>query len=572
MPRSSRPLGLFLASALLVPFATGCGANVVIDGEAAEGGAGGAGGAGGSPTLHVTSTGPSTATSTSTSTGVGGGGPNLVEELVVEGVTTEPVKFEVTPGTLGITAVAIAEDDPFAEVTLSSVTAPSGSLVFDTIFPSNGWAPYWYGALAGATPQISHPETFPVANGTWTFQFGSSTPTRVSIWRRATTDGAFHGGVLDVNVFVPDGIIADVDLTNALADAFNDWGGIELGEVRVYSVSDEYVAVDDQNVFALLEETAVASGRPALNIMGTLEIGGSFEGAAGFSLGLPGVPVLHGTSSSAVVWQIQNDDYFDAIILRHEAGHYAGLFHTSEYEPGLVDPLDDSPACSDVIALYDTCPDYDYSMFPSGGSGAGLFSQQEAKVLQGSAIYRGVFAPGEQPMSPYGPPLDEETSGMRLVAPGLVEAAKARAASHGRTAGSAQRSLAGSWAANVAPHAATHLAGIGCPAPDGSSYFDELAELGVNDAGALVDIASDDAAPAYVRRRALLMIARLESVTADVVDTLDALARDEQTPSVVRSGALRALAVKDPERGTFASIDLERDADRLVRRTASTLQ
>jgi hypothetical protein len=35
------------------------------------------------------------------------------------------------------------------------------------------------------------------------------------------------------------------------------------------------------------------------------------------------------------------------------AGHFAGLFHTSEFAPGYGDPLSDSPQCDDPSRLGD---------------------------------------------------------------------------------------------------------------------------------------------------------------------------------------------------------------------------
>jgi hypothetical protein len=34
-----------------------------------------------------------------------------------------------------------------------------------------------------------------------------------------------------------------------------------------------------------------------------------------------------------------------ALTMAHEAGHYLGLFHTTEAEATLFDPLDDTPQC-----------------------------------------------------------------------------------------------------------------------------------------------------------------------------------------------------------------------------------
>ncbi len=558
---------LFFSGALV-----GCGANVVYvgEGEGGEGGDVGDGGRGGSGGAPTTTTATTTTTTTTT-----GGGPNLelVDEVEISGESD--VVVTVQPGTLGITTVSTTKADPFAEIYMTRLTAPSGAVVVDGSLPSNGW--YWasYGILGAATPQVSHPETFPLAPGSWTFHFSSATPAEVDVWRRATVDGNFHGGVLDINLFLPKGVIADFKVAETLAQAYDDWGGIELGEVRIFDLSDEYLVVDDSNLYALVAETSVAQNRPALNVMATLSIEGSFADAAGFALGVPGVGVVHGTNASAVVWEIQTDS-FDSIILRHEAGHFAGLFHTTEYEVGLADPLDDTPECDDVLALYESCPDFDYVMFPSGGSGAGLFSSGEARVLQASALYRGSFAPGEPPFPPFGPELDGSAPGQgRRVPPEVVQAAKQRARAHRAqlvAAPAGLPTLAGAWSTHVSPQAAAHLAGIGCPSPGGASFLRRLASLGAVDAAQLLEIGADDAAPPRVRRRALRMIAALGEVSLEIADALELIARDEGDEPVVRAAALRALAAADDERGVLTALDLDADAHPLVRRTALSLE
>ncbi len=540
------------------------------DGEGGAGASSSNGGNGGAPGVTVSNSSVSSTSSTVTTVGVGGGGPGLVEEVVQEGVTGGTIALDALPDTLGITALATA-DDPFAEISFPSVTAPSGSVVVSGVVPSNTYEWLWYGALGIETPQIEHPETFPLAQGPWTFGFESSSPMRVGLWRRSTIDGQFHGGVLDVNVYSPEGLISENDTLDKLAIAFDDWGGIELGNVAFYTVPEEFFVVNDDNLFLYLDETKVAQTRPALNLMATALIEGSLEGAAGFSVGIPGVGMWHGTNSSGVFWMPSGEDY-DPIIMRHEAGHFGGLFHTTEFVPGFGDPLSDTPQCADIKGLGQSCPDWNYIMHPAGGSGAGLISQQEARVLQGGSLYRGVYAPGEQPMVPYGPPLDgSEVQGKRASARDL-EQARANANARGR-----HPIQHGTWAARVSPAIAMSLAGVGCPLGSGADYFTELASMGL--AGAkgrvtLLAIAQDDTAPPFVQRRALLLLGRLLEAEPDAASelALEAITRDPSRAELTRQGALRALeraSIVDAQR---LALDLRDDADLLVRRTARALQ
>lgn len=545
----------------------GCGANVVFDGTQGGGGSGD-GGRGGDPTTIDTTvtTEDTTSTSTVTTTGVGGGGPGLVEEVVHEDVSEADLTIDVVPGTLGITAIAESPSD-FSELRMTRLTAPSGSAVVDGIIPSNQYEYIWYGALAAATPQIGHPETFPLAMGPWTFHFSNNTPTDIAFWRRSTVDGVFHGGVLDVNVFLPEFVADEEYILDMLALAYTNWGGIELGDVRFFPLEDGYRRVDDENLFQLLAETRVAQTRPSLNVMVTESIEGSLEGAAGFSVGVPGAAVMHGSNASAVVWMIQHDSFFDPIILRHEGGHFGGLFHTSEFEPGLGDPLEDTPMCSDVLTLYENCPDFGFIMFPSGGSGENVFSQQESAVLQASNLYRGVYAPGEAPMVPYGPPLpDDQAQDSKRASPEQIERAKDRAASQ------VARSTAphGLWANDLSTSVTHHLTGIGCPSP-GSSYYEELDRLGSIPASVLIDVATDISAPPIVRRRALGALARLDSLDEATVDRLEILARDTVEGDVIRAAALTTLGVADYRRAGEIADDLVDDASVHVRRVAAGL-
>lgn len=559
-----------------------CGGIVVFD--EGEGG----GGVGGAPntTVVVSSsvvTTTTTVSSTSTVEPVGGGGPNLVEEVLGEGVTNEGFEIPVDAQTLGITAMAVGASD-FSQLEFQRLYAPSGALVVNEFLPSNGASWFWYGALAVAAPQISHPESFPIAEGSWRFDFQSSSPSKVSVWRRRTVDGAFHGGVLDVNVFIADDSVAEDYALSTLETAFADFGGVELGDVRFFTLPPGYGYVDENNMFDLAHETSVMPSRPALNIMAVNTIGGQLDGAAGFAYGVPGTPMLAGEEQSAVVWMVLYDSFFDPIILRHEAGHFAGLFHTSEFQAGLVDPLDDTPGCDDVLEQFDGCPDWDYIMFPSGGSGASLFSPLQTEVIRGGALYRGSYAPGEPPMTPYGPALkslEPKSAGLdapralfaKLSTPDTRDGVRSRASA----AAAAKRPRATATAHGLGRGAALHLEGIGC-LHEGSGlgdYYEQLEASGGLDAAALAQLARDRGAPAHARRRALGGLARLaerrQAASLDAA-SLEALVRSSREPSLVRVGALEALNRVDRARALRVARSPELVTDAPLRSLTSRLR
>ncbi len=528
----------------LVCSTVGCGGKVAFYSDG-EGGAGAApttttnGGGGTSPVgpnVTVDSSSNSTGNpDSSSSTGispVGGGGPGLTEEVVIEDQFSGTVSLDTTPGTLGVTAVLHASD-PFADVAINTQRAPSGALVVNGFNPTNQYSWQWFGAVAMAAPQLDHPETFPFAQGNWSFDYSAGSPSRASIWKRSTIDGGFYGGVLDINVFMPDGLIDDSEVTDTLVNTYSDWGGITLGQVRYFSIPDEFFFIDDVNLFDVLPLTEQAPTRPALNIIATGEIGGGFEGAAGFSLGVPGVPVVHGTGGSAIIWQVFYDSNFiDPLILRHEAGHFAGLFHTSEFQPGLGDALSDTPLCMDAGALDDACPDHSFAMFPTGGSGEGLFSAKQRTVIQASPIYRGVYAPGEMPMEPYGPPISTKMAEHRQVSTEELEAAFVR------TRGRSSLAPAPPWGVSAPEPVRAFLQGVGCPS--GANYYEELGRVLARtstEADTLIDIAGDTAAPTSARYRAIAMLEHLgpRHVDAELVSWI---AADESEPALVRKAAL----------------------------------
>jgi len=95
-----------------------------------------------------------------------------------------------------------------------------------------------------------------------------------------------------------------------------------------------------------------------------------------------------------------------AYVAAHEAGHFLGLFHTTEESGRLFDPLTDTPRCPvtscDPGALHaavafecnddsgpNTCGGADYLMFWSvSDSSRGVISPQEAQVMRANPLVR----------------------------------------------------------------------------------------------------------------------------------------------------------------------------------------
>lgn len=567
---SHRP---WLLGSLVLALLVGCGSSVIVeeDGGDDDDGLGGgtSTGDGGSSAVGTTSvaqsssavtTVSSSAVSTvaSSSSGGGFGDPDLYEQAL-GGPNPDRNRFSLEENALGA-YIAARTPSQFSQPWIRRLAAPSEALVVDGALPSNDAMFIGLGVASMVIPSVQHPEMFPPASGSWSVFVDDASPnTSVSVLERRTVDGAFHGGVLDVNVFVVPGV-GDVDYIRSQVEVgFADFAGIELGEIRFFDAPDSLFEVDDGNYFEAQEITASAPQGQAVTLLAVGYIGGSLEGAAGFSPGAPADPIGHGSGSSTLVWWVQNDGFFDSIIVRHETGHYAGLFHTTEFDPSLSDPLDDTPACPFLdFDNFQSCPDFEHVMFPTGGSGAGILSPSQIAVIQGSAIYRGVFSPGQPPAAPYQGLLGGEA---------IQAAPRAQLALDG--AGSAARAPASPTlpAARAAlPAELAALDGIGC-ATEGPITPQIDAAARVATAAELLAHGRDTRLAPLLRMRALLAAGRAAGADA-IADDLAALALDAAAPEPVRAGAVRALDRAAPTRLATLAPTLRADASRLVRHLA----
>ncbi|MEZ4311894.1 MAG: hypothetical protein R3F14_28015, partial [Polyangiaceae bacterium] len=454
-----------------------------------------------------------------------------------------PFTFEVPPNTLGFTLVATVPGNPTSSLTvgLDNLWAPDGKQLVKgySLGPENDLFFYAnYGILAVSVPQSDAAQAMPVQAGKWTAQLGNhSSPgpanAEIALYLRQTIDGQFHGGVLDVNVFIVPGAADPDEVAPTIAESYKDYGGMTLGKLTFYSLPATYDIIDETNFYDAFNETKIVSEKPALNVLYVGALTGGLDGAAGVSSGLPGVPVVHGSNSSGVIATWFGDD-FDRIVLQHEGGHFGGLFHTTEIVAGSHDFLGDTPICNDVLDLYDACPDFGNTMFPVGGTGAG-FSQMQIQVLRGSALYRGVYQPGAAPSDPFflSPPGDG--SGAQ---PWLAQL------DGDAIALPAASAVSSAWSAGLAPSASRALDWLVCPHGEGglpAMWSETQAMLaGVSDA-ALLQIAADITAPSHVRARAISALASRPS-TATIAAGLSDIAASEGAPAAVRVQAIRAVS------------------------------
>lgn len=335
----------------------------------------------------------------------------------------ETVTFVVPPNTLGFSLIAVG--DPTDLVSIDALVSPSGETLFKDGRPKGtdvdtavnfGWA-------TAAVPQPAVYPNSPVEPGTWKVTLGSSAlglpKVRLALVTQRTSDGFFHGGELDLEVFIPKGLVlsqpgprhevtiagaaTDPEL-NARIDAFYDLLeqvlGIGRGNVRYHGIDGRHAAIDldSDAVYEAFRQTAGTPAGQALRVVFANELGG----ALGVAPAVPGNPLEPGTSLSAiaVTQAFDTSPELDAFTILHEMGHFGGLSHTTEFKADdfplpdggtyLSDPLPDTPTCDGGVTQNNVlgCPDFKNVMFPTGDQETGILSGLQLRVLRGSAVYR----------------------------------------------------------------------------------------------------------------------------------------------------------------------------------------
>jgi hypothetical protein len=229
---------------------------------------------------------------------------------------------------------------------------------------------------------------------------------------------AFYVGVRDLS---PEGDRGPPLLADALAivDEIFAQADIFIGDLRQIAVPGELPARgtafeprgDEAQGFSVLHdrfgvyvelpglfELSAGAGNAAINLFFVQEIaplrtGGEPEAQAG---GIPGPLGMHGTGASGIAIStdmMAGDAEMLGRTLAHEIAHYLGLFHTSELDGSVSEPLDDTPECrldrdqdGDGLSVAD-CAEHgaDNLMFWAKTTGTQLSAQQR-EVLRRAAI------------------------------------------------------------------------------------------------------------------------------------------------------------------------------------------
>lgn len=490
----------------------------------------------------------SSSSSTSSSGGgpLGGGGAggsdpwagpleHLVELPLGDEAIGTPILFPIPDRTIGLTTLSQTADD--GPVGVAQLRPPSSMNVVTSFeIPGTG-LPFFIDehALTAASPQSDLPQAWPVLEGNWRLRLSADGPTSAttSVFVRRTLDGAFHGGVVDMNVFLAPGSGVDQAYVSAVLDQIfaTYWGpgiGLTKGNVTFQGLASSFDSIgSDQELGAMFATSAGVGPAPAVNLFVVGDF--TYVNALGIAGGIPAAPMVHGTEKSGIAYTPTGNQGYDASILAHEMGHLAGLFHTSEVQVTGFDPLSDTVTCPNIMNTNpQSCPDVENVMFPIA-FGGGTFSPLQARVVQGSATYRGILEEGGLPGSPL-PLLSPVSARAPAAAPPYRLAVPATRA----PTSPLERTLAAHWCDRVSDIDAYVLATLHPSA-------DELEA-----------IAQSGDLPDHARARALRLLRRLSPARAEELAAL-ALAHDQG-----RRLRLEAIRVLDDAAPSTLSERVER--------------
>lgn len=334
------------------------------------------------------------------------------------------VTFDIPEGALGFNITAegkMSDFSPNRPFGIERIVDPSGKDVHADFTPNGGSHETSYAAFdVIASVSVPQGNTAPKSlAGTWKVRFGvfggtAKPKLKGKVRVQWSGDGAFHGGTLDLHVHVPPGLeIAgrSVDPEKAASntalrtrlDTFfsltSDLLGIERGEVVFHTAPSRFADLDGMQ--EVLDGFAVSKGQKdgtqALHMLITNSISDDGEPfAAGIAPGIPGAPTVFGRNVSGIIVTPSAYADQDALTMLHEAGHFFGLNHTSEFSGDLFDPLEDTPECPALGRQdYYSCGDRWNIMFPAGPiAGPPTLSPKQVRVFQGSPIYKANTAPG----------------------------------------------------------------------------------------------------------------------------------------------------------------------------------
>ncbi len=328
----------------------------------------------------------------------------------------ETATLDVPPGALGFNVVV--RGDAEGELGVETITSPSGEVVHRGYMPVGAAfeTSLSQGIAAASVPQNRLSSTFPVEPGPWKIQLSGSpgSTLRAAARIQISSEGAFHGGAVDVHVYIPEGLrISDPEVAHVVSasgasrdrsveqrlKAFFAGLRTHFGLVRgdvVFHAADASLRTIRTEA-ALGRAFAASEGQfetQALHVLLTNELDFG-QGVWGIAPGIPGAATRTGTVLSGMALAVTDDTpgELDGLALLHEVGHFVGLTHTTELDGAAADPLADTPSCAGILdpnnpKTLDRCPDKNNLMFPTLVGSSISVSETQRSVFRGSPAYR----------------------------------------------------------------------------------------------------------------------------------------------------------------------------------------
>ena len=304
-----------------------------------------------------------------------------------------------SPGDLRPDALVIWRGPPTMYPTIETIRDRDGTPLFSVWDVGFGTSPDW--GVAG--PTISNLATLLYPNGPRTPRARRGTTVELIAETGGPTDrwvlsrDGTAGTSFDIDAFIvgprrwtvrpgapPRQLARALDEAREIMRA----AGLEIGEVRVHEVvgglRDRYAILDGRvgpfeapddldDMFRL----SAGIRRPSVSVFFVREM----ELALGTASGIPGPHTLMGSGASgvAIAADLIPPELLAGVVM-HEVGHFMGLFHTTEADASLHDPMTDTEECP---LANDTNGDFFLEPWECVGAGGDLlmfWAGQETRI------------------------------------------------------------------------------------------------------------------------------------------------------------------------------------------------